>query len=88
MTWLCNISNLFCFYYLQFDADDTGSVVLYGGGALVALWLTSAVIGAIDSIPLVCIKLKMSVFQTRIQLLNANIFFIHSCGSSPSCWKL
>ncbi|KAG5050775.1 hypothetical protein JHK87_002973 [Glycine soja] len=35
-----------------FDTDDTGSIVVYGGGALVALWLTSAVIGAIDSIPL------------------------------------
>ncbi|NP_001235236.1 Protein CURVATURE THYLAKOID 1D, chloroplastic-like [Glycine max] len=38
---------------LNFDTDDTGSIVLYGGGALVALWLTSAVIGAIDSIPLI-----------------------------------
>ncbi|TKY69931.1 CURVATURE THYLAKOID 1D [Spatholobus suberectus] len=37
---------------LNFDTDDTGSIVLYGSGALVALWLTSAVIGAIDSIPL------------------------------------
>ncbi|KAG5062119.1 hypothetical protein JHK85_003302 [Glycine max] len=37
---------------LMFDTDDTGSIVVYGGGALVALWLTSAVIGAIDSIPL------------------------------------
>ncbi|XP_027362093.1 protein CURVATURE THYLAKOID 1D, chloroplastic isoform X2 [Abrus precatorius] len=37
---------------LNFDTVDTGSIVLYGGGVLVALWLTSAVIGAIDSIPL------------------------------------
>ncbi|OIV93041.1 hypothetical protein TanjilG_20703 [Lupinus angustifolius] len=37
---------------IKFDADDTGSVVLYVGGVVVALWLTSAVIGAIDSIPL------------------------------------
>ncbi|KAK7407207.1 hypothetical protein VNO78_08925 [Psophocarpus tetragonolobus] len=36
----------------NFDANDTGSIVLYGGGAFVAVWLTSAVIGAIDSIPL------------------------------------
>ncbi|KAK7307255.1 hypothetical protein VNO77_40150 [Canavalia gladiata] len=36
---------------LNFDTDDTGSIVLYGGGVLVALWLTTAVIGAIDSIP-------------------------------------
>ncbi|XP_061353496.1 protein CURVATURE THYLAKOID 1D, chloroplastic [Gastrolobium bilobum] len=37
---------------LNFDTDDTGSLVLYGGGAIVAVWLTAAVIGAIDSIPL------------------------------------
>ncbi|MQK89922.1 hypothetical protein EI007_25865, partial [Escherichia coli] len=37
---------------VKFDTDDTGSVVLYGGSALVVLWLTAAVIGAIDSIPL------------------------------------
>ncbi|OIW10606.1 hypothetical protein TanjilG_15978 [Lupinus angustifolius] len=36
----------------KFDADDAGAVVLYAGGAVLALWLTSAVIGAIDSIPL------------------------------------
>ncbi|KAF1873725.1 hypothetical protein Lal_00027763 [Lupinus albus] len=38
--------------YYPFDADDAGSVVLYAGGAVSALWLTSVVIGAIDSIPL------------------------------------
>ncbi|KAE9596981.1 putative cyanobacterial aminoacyl-tRNA synthetase, CAAD domain, protein CURVATURE THYLAKOID 1 [Lupinus albus] len=37
---------------IKFDVDDTGSIVLYAGGFVVALWLTSAVIGAIDSIPL------------------------------------
>ncbi|XP_020217613.1 protein CURVATURE THYLAKOID 1D, chloroplastic [Cajanus cajan] len=37
---------------INFDKDDAGSVVLYGAGAIVTLWLTSAVIGAIDSIPL------------------------------------
>ncbi|XP_015963372.1 protein CURVATURE THYLAKOID 1D, chloroplastic [Arachis duranensis] len=37
---------------LKFDTDDTGSLVVYGGAAVVALWLTSAIVGAIDSIPL------------------------------------
>ncbi|CAL0314108.1 unnamed protein product [Lupinus luteus] len=37
---------------IKFDADDTASIVLYAGGVVVSLWLTSAVIGAIDSIPL------------------------------------
>ncbi|KAJ9128664.1 hypothetical protein P3X46_034632 [Hevea brasiliensis] len=35
-----------------FDSEYTYSILLYGGGALVALWLASAVVGAIDSIPL------------------------------------
>ncbi|KAJ6843414.1 protein CURVATURE THYLAKOID 1D, chloroplastic-like [Iris pallida] len=37
----------------QFDSDDTYSILIYGTGALVALWLSSAVVGALDSIPLV-----------------------------------
>ncbi|KAK8472231.1 hypothetical protein PHAVU_002G148500 [Phaseolus vulgaris] len=36
----------------NFDRNDTGSIFLYGGGVLATLWLTSAVVGAIDSIPL------------------------------------
>lgn len=38
---------------LKFDSDDTYSILIYGTGALVALWLSSAVVGALDSIPLV-----------------------------------
>ncbi|CAL5189075.1 unnamed protein product [Lathyrus oleraceus] len=38
---------------LKIDLDDTASLAVYGGGAIVTLWLTSAVIGAIDSIPLI-----------------------------------
>ncbi|XP_068304382.1 protein CURVATURE THYLAKOID 1D, chloroplastic [Pyrus communis] len=37
---------------LKLDSEDTYSLLLYGGGALFALWLASAVVGAIDSIPL------------------------------------
>ncbi|KAJ9129208.1 hypothetical protein P3X46_033993 [Hevea brasiliensis] len=37
---------------IKFDSEYTYSILLYGGGALVALWLASAVVGAIDSIPL------------------------------------
>ncbi|CAI9767032.1 unnamed protein product [Fraxinus pennsylvanica] len=36
---------------LDFDSDDTYSLLAFGGGALVAVWLASAVVGAIDSIP-------------------------------------
>ncbi|KAJ4840232.1 hypothetical protein Tsubulata_007524 [Turnera subulata] len=40
-------------YNLQFDSEDSYySILLYGGGALAAVWLASAVVSAIDSIPL------------------------------------
>lgn len=38
---------------MQFDSDDTYNVLLYGGGALVAVWLSSVIVSTIDSIPLV-----------------------------------
>lgn len=34
------------------DPEDTLPILLYASGAVVALWLLSAVVGAIDSIPL------------------------------------
>ncbi|XP_042499078.1 protein CURVATURE THYLAKOID 1D, chloroplastic isoform X2 [Macadamia integrifolia] len=37
---------------LNLDSEDTYPLLLYGGGALVVLWLVSALIGAVDSIPL------------------------------------
>ncbi|XP_062086103.1 uncharacterized protein LOC133792202 [Humulus lupulus] len=39
------------FHYLQFESEDTYSFLLFGGGALLTLLLASAVVGAIDSIP-------------------------------------
>ncbi|XP_022739413.1 protein CURVATURE THYLAKOID 1D, chloroplastic-like isoform X2 [Durio zibethinus] len=39
-------------FNIKLDSEDAYSVIAYGSGALVALWLTSAVVGAIDSIPL------------------------------------
>ncbi|KAK6258810.1 Cyanobacterial aminoacyl-tRNA synthetase [Theobroma cacao] len=36
----------------KLDSEDANSIILYGSGALVALWLASAVVSAIDSIPL------------------------------------
>ena len=45
----------------QLDSEDAYSIILYGSGALVALWLTSALVGAIDSIPLVRIKCQFWV---------------------------
>ncbi|XWS45006.1 hypothetical protein CRYUN_Cryun15aG0098700 [Craigia yunnanensis] len=37
---------------IKLDSEDAYSIILYGSGALVALWLASALVGAIDSIPL------------------------------------
>lgn len=36
---------------MKFDSEDSYSVLLYGSGALLALWFASAIVGAIDSIP-------------------------------------
>ncbi|CAN0878445.1 Protein CURVATURE THYLAKOID 1D, chloroplastic [Linum grandiflorum] len=35
----------------KFDSEDTVSLVIYGSGALLAVWLLSAVVNAVDSIP-------------------------------------
>lgn len=38
----------------QWDGlEDKSSVLIYGGGAIVAVWLSSIVVGAINSVPLV-----------------------------------
>lgn len=46
---------MFCIcYYYQWDAvENKSTVFLYGGGALVAVWLSSILVGAINSVPLV-----------------------------------
>lgn len=41
------------FFWFQIDYEDTYSIVAFGGGGAVALWLAAAVVGAIDSIPVV-----------------------------------
>lgn len=47
------VSNLINVLLFQFDYEDTSSVIVFGGSAVVALWLAAAVVGAIDSIPVV-----------------------------------
>eukprot|EP00268_Persea_americana_P023170 TRINITY_DN2283_c0_g1_i1.p1 TRINITY_DN2283_c0_g1~~TRINITY_DN2283_c0_g1_i1.p1 ORF type:complete len:241 (+),score=52.01 TRINITY_DN2283_c0_g1_i1:196-918(+) len=37
---------------VNLDYGDSFSIVIYGSGVLVALWILSAIVGAIDSIPL------------------------------------
>ncbi|KAL1569675.1 protein CURVATURE THYLAKOID 1A, chloroplastic-like [Salvia divinorum] len=41
---------------IKFDYEDTSSILVFGGGGAVALWLAAAVVGAVDSIPLVLPK--------------------------------
>ncbi|XP_038990132.1 protein CURVATURE THYLAKOID 1D, chloroplastic-like [Phoenix dactylifera] len=36
---------------LKLDSEDTYTIVIYGTGALVALWISSAVVSALDSLP-------------------------------------
>ena len=40
---------------LQIDSNNTYNLLLYGGGAFVAVWFASAIVGSIDSIPVVSI---------------------------------
>lgn len=44
---------LFISSLLQLDYGDSFSIVINGSGVVVALWILSAIVGAIDSIPLV-----------------------------------
>lgn len=36
---------------IELDFEDTPTILLYGGGSVLAVWLLSAILGAIDSIP-------------------------------------
>ncbi|XP_052197471.1 protein CURVATURE THYLAKOID 1D, chloroplastic isoform X1 [Diospyros lotus] len=37
---------------IKVDSEDTYSLLLFGGGALIAVWIATTVVSAIDSIPL------------------------------------
>lgn len=44
----------------QWDGlENKSTVILYGGGAIVAVWLSSVVVGAINSVPLVCCFVRL-----------------------------
>lgn len=45
----------------QYDPEDSSSLILFGGAALAALWLTTTIVGAIDSVPLVCTSLCVEI---------------------------
>ncbi|KAH0716095.1 hypothetical protein KY284_009000 [Solanum tuberosum] len=37
---------------VEYDPKDSSSIILFGGAVLTALWLTTSIVGAIDSVPL------------------------------------
>lgn len=46
---------------MQLDFEkDSYLILLYGGGSLFALWLAAAVVGAIDSIPVVSFQILVN----------------------------
>lgn len=45
---------LIVWFFVQWDGlENKSTVIIYGGGAIVAVWLSSIVVGAINSVPLV-----------------------------------
>ncbi|CAN4126763.1 unnamed protein product [Withania somnifera] len=46
------LSKLFDKLNIKYDPEDSSSIILFGGVAVTALWLTTSIVGAIDSIPL------------------------------------
>ncbi|XP_021758857.1 protein CURVATURE THYLAKOID 1D, chloroplastic-like isoform X1 [Chenopodium quinoa] len=72
------VKELFNKLDIDLDVEDSPTILLYGGGAVVALWLLSAIVGAIDSIPVLpklleVVGLGYSVwFTTRYLLFKKN----------------
>lgn len=44
---------MFWGFVMQLDSDNTYSIVLYGFGSVLAIYLTSAIVGSLESVPLV-----------------------------------
>ncbi|XP_048141565.1 protein CURVATURE THYLAKOID 1A, chloroplastic isoform X2 [Rhodamnia argentea] len=66
----------------KWDAlENKSTVILYGGGAIVAVWLSSVVVGAINSVPLLPKIMELvglgytGWFVYRYLLFKALIFF-------------
>ncbi len=78
---------------LQWDGlENKTTVVVYAGGALVALWLSSTIVGAINSVPLVCPSYLMNHrIGLHMQILR---MWLHRCigptGMShcASLWRI
>ena len=62
--YLCVILKTFL---MQLDSDKSYSALVYGTSAVVAIWISSIVVSALDSVPLVCSSLYFVyvIFQSN-----------------------
>ena len=66
--------------FMQWDAvENKTSVAIYGGGALVFLWLSSTIVGAVNAVPLVRRPISSPPHLVPTPCP-------HSCPSSWSLW--
>ncbi|KAK3434938.1 hypothetical protein EUGRSUZ_D02339 [Eucalyptus grandis] len=67
----------------KWDAlENKSTVILYGGGAIVAVWLSSVVVGAINSVPLVCrfVRLEYRCFRLIVLCSAINVVLCSANG--------
>jgi len=64
---------------LQWDkVENKSTVILYGGGAIVAVWLSSIIVGAINSVPLVSNACPMNLLvQKSIAIQSRWVWFVN-----------
>ena len=74
-------------FLLQLDSVDTYSILVYGAGTLVFLWLSSAVVGAIDSIPVVGSHLKFCFFKVNPYIAKLLEYVKPVLKGDGSCWS-
>ncbi|KAG8049937.1 hypothetical protein GUJ93_ZPchr0009g396 [Zizania palustris] len=50
---------------VELDSENSYTALVYGTSALVAIWISSIVVSALDSVPLVCCSLSLSHTHTH-----------------------
>lgn len=61
---------------MQFDSDDTYTLLLYGACAAVALWLASAIVSSIDTIPVVSTLFMSFMLSLQFLRLGNKVYFL------------
>ena len=72
---------------LQWDkVENKTSVAVYAGGAVVALWLSSTIVGAVNAVPLVRVTLDLGEREQRVRQRPSQRF----CGvlNTPSFFRV